>query len=107
MLGVVISLNIAISLVCLLVVWRIWRLKQVLTKIANTLLSWERSTHNTLYRAPKHILLGKKGIANLQRQHAQLQFHIKQVQQILALFFLLQRIFRQQNHGFNRHPPKP
>ena len=106
MIGVVISLNIAIALFCLSIAWRVWRLSRALAKVADTLLLWEYSTHNTLYQAPESILLGQQRIAQLRRQQAQLQFHLQQVQKILTLIFLLKRLFHQQHQWFHRHPSR-
>ena len=106
MIGVVISLNIVIALICLSVVWQVWRLKRVLGKVADTLLLWELSTHNTLYQAPDSIRLGQEGIAHLRRQQAQLKFRMQQVRRILALIFLFQRLCRQQSQWLHRRLPK-
>ena len=106
MISVVISLNIAIALFCFSFAWRVWRLRRVLANVAETLLLWEDSTYNTLHQAPKSILHGQQRIMHLKRQHAQLQFRLQQVQQILALIFLLKRLLRQQNQWFNRHPSR-
>ena len=106
MIGVVISLNIAIALFCLSVAWRVWRLRRMLAKVADTLLGWEYNTHHTLYAAPKYIFLGQERIAHLRRQHAQLRLRLQQVQQVLALIFLLQRLFRQQGQWLHQHSPR-
>ena len=101
MIGVVISLNIAIALFCLFVVWRVWRLKRTLAKVADILRHWENSTHHTLYRAPDHILGAQEGVSHLRKQQAQLRFRLQQVQQVLGLVFLLQRFLLPRSHWFN------
>ena len=106
MIGFVISVNIAIALFCLTIVWRVWRLKLVLAKVADTLLKWEHSTRHTLHRAPEHIFAAQGGVARLKRQQAQIRFHLQQIQQVLGLIFLFQRFFRQCSHWFNRHSSK-
>ncbi|MDJ0702412.1 MAG: hypothetical protein QNJ46_03950 [Leptolyngbyaceae cyanobacterium MO_188.B28] len=106
MIGVVISLNIAIALFCLFIVWRVWRLKRMLAKVSDTLLAWERSTYRTLYQAPDHILNTQGGIAHLRKQHIQLRFRLRQVRQVLALVFLLQRLFFQRSQWLKRYLSK-
>jgi hypothetical protein len=105
--AVAISLNILIALFCFYVAWRLWRLQQTLAEIADALLRYERSTHNTLNPdvIPPAILLGQRGTARLRQQYARLQRQLQQLRKFIFIIGLLPTMrrrlsyFSQVGHG--------
>lgn len=91
MIAVAVSLNLGIALFCFYLTWRLWRLAQTLGAVADSLVSWERSTHNTLNPAviPPAILLGQRGTARLRGRYAQLQRQLHQLQQVVSVMRLI------------------
>ncbi|MDX2215101.1 MAG: hypothetical protein SFY66_17575 [Oculatellaceae cyanobacterium bins.114] len=81
MVTVVVILNSLIGLACLYAAWRVWRLRQALATIADSLIAAERNTHRVLNNAPNAIIKGQLGVYQVRQQTQQLQ----KVQQILAL----------------------
>jgi hypothetical protein len=94
--AVAISLNILIALFCFYVAWRLWRLQHTLSAIADSLLSWERSTHRVLNPEviPPAILLGQSGTARLRSQYANLQRQLQQLRKVMYLVSLLPMVGR-------------
>jgi hypothetical protein len=89
--AVAVSLNLAIALFCFYVAWRLWRLAQTLGAVADAMVVWERSTHNTLNPAviPPAILLGQRSTARLRGRYAQLQRQLQQLQQVVSVVRLI------------------
>ncbi|MCU0565655.1 MAG: hypothetical protein MUF49_03560 [Oculatellaceae cyanobacterium Prado106] len=85
---VVIGFNVAISLVCLAIAGRIWKLRSALAKAADALDSAERATDRVLSRAPQGIDRGQSGTYRLRQQYRQLELKLLQVQQILKVLGL-------------------
>lgn len=106
MLIVVVVLNTLISLVCLYVAWRVWKLQKVLAKIADTLSSVERSTHKTLYGAPNNISKGQLAIAGLRERNQKLEVQLQRVQQVLGLITLGRQTWLRRNRKLVKTPLK-
>jgi hypothetical protein len=89
--AVAISLNILIALFCFYVAWRLWRLQQTLSTIADALLIYERNTHNTLNPdvIPPAILLGQSGTARLRQHYARWQRQLQQLRKFMFIIGLL------------------
>lgn len=85
MVTVVVVINLAIALMLLYVAWRLRLLRQRLTRVANTLIAIERSTHAVLWRAPNTIFVSQAGINRLLQGNEPLQLQLQQVRQVLAL----------------------
>lgn len=96
MIAVAIGLNIIIALFGFYVAWRLWRLGLVLSNIADSLVLWERNTHNVLNPTviPPAIRLGQTGTARLRRQYAQLQLQVQRLRQLMAVVSLLPLVGR-------------
>lgn len=89
---IVITLNLLISLLCLFVAFRVWRLRQTLSRVADALISAEKETHAILHPAPHNIIKGQQGTSVLRRQYRNLANQLRQVQQILAIVTLVLRV---------------
>ncbi|HEY9607433.1 MAG TPA: hypothetical protein V6C85_37960 [Allocoleopsis sp.] len=94
MLQIVIGINILISLLCLYVAWRVWKLRRALAIAANVVASFERNTYLTLHGAPQAIYNGQLGVRGLRERYQQLDRQLQQVQQALTVLTLLQRVLR-------------
>ncbi len=100
MLTLVVVLNGLISLLCLYIAWQVWELRRVLAKVADSVSSAERNTYRVLHNAPKAISQGQLGTRHLRKQYRQLDRQLQQVQQILVLFNLGQKIWRGKSTNF-------
>lgn len=86
---IVIALNLLISLLCLFVAWRVWRLQVLLSRVADVLVRAELKTHAILDKAPHTIIKGQRGTSALQQRYRSLMNQVRQVQQILAIVSLV------------------
>lgn len=91
MVTLVVTINILISLMLLFVAWRVWQLKKRIALLSDSLLHYERCSHNLLYKAPENIYLGQQNILNLRQSNQSLQIQIQQVRQIVSLLLLGRR----------------
>lgn len=89
---IVIALNLLISLLCLFVAWRVWRLQVLLSRVADVLVRAELKTHAILDKAPHTIIKGQRGTSALQQRYRSLMNQVRQVQQILAIVSLVLRV---------------
>ena len=55
MLTIVLVINLLLAGLCLGVAWQVWRLKQALGQVADTLIEVEQTAHPVLYGAPQSI----------------------------------------------------
>jgi hypothetical protein len=94
MLQIVVGINVLISLLCLYVAWRVWKLRQALAITADVVTAFERNTYLVLHGAPQAIYKGQLGICGLRERYQQLDRQLQQVQQVLTILGLLQRILR-------------
>ncbi len=94
MITVVIVLNVLISLLCLYVAWYLWNLRRALAVAADVLTLFDRDTHNVLHRAPNAISQGQFGVRAMRGNYRQLETQLKQIQQVLALLSLVQRLLQ-------------
>lgn len=92
MVTVVVGLNVLISLLCLYVAWRLWKLRRALAAATRAITSAERSTYKVLHGAPRAIYRGQSGVQGLSERYSQLELQLQRVRQVLALLGLLQRI---------------
>ena len=94
MIGVVVVLNVLISLLCLYVAWYVWNLRRALQLTAEVLTLFERDTHNVLYGAPDAISQGQLGVRGMRGSYQQLEMQLQQVQQVLAFLGLVKSLWR-------------
>ena len=95
----VIVINLTICLLCFFVAWKVWKLRQALGRVADTLIEAERHTHAVLYGAPNAIIKGRRGTRGLRNQYGRLNARLVKVQQILAVMTLLLGIRRRFSRG--------
>jgi len=91
MVTVVVAINILISLMLLYVAWQVWQLKKRIALLSDRLQSYERCSHNLLYKAPENIYLCQQNILNLRQSNQSFQIQIQQMRQIVSLLLLGQR----------------
>ncbi|MGK7921588.1 MAG: hypothetical protein AB4080_16445 [Trichodesmium sp.] len=89
MLWLVIELNIAISIFGFYLAWKIWKFREILLQVEQTLNLIENCSNNILSRTPEFLQLRRQRVNQLGQLYKQLDLQIKQVQQILAMFWLL------------------
>ncbi len=94
MLTFVFICNLLIALVNLYIAWRIWQLRRMLAKVAETLTSVERRIHSVLYPAPEVIVKGKKGTYSLRERYRKLELQLQKVEQILLILSLGSKIWQ-------------
>ena len=92
----VISLNIALAILCLIAVWKLHQSKRALRRATRWLINAEQNTDHILYPAPYYILLALSGVAQRQRQVAGLGTMQQQVTRVAALLKLIQWIYQRQ-----------
>lgn len=93
MLTFVLLINSLISILCLLVAWQLWNLRQRLAKITIAILAAEQSTYLVLHTAPNAIAKGQLGVHQLNSRYQSLEIQLAQIQQILVLLSFIQRIW--------------
>ncbi len=94
MVAIVLVINLIISLICLYVAGKIWRYRQILAKVADRVNAADRSTYKVLHAAPNAIIKGQKGTRSLRQQYQQLEIQIQQIQKIMVILKLGQKIWR-------------
>ncbi|MGB7443689.1 MAG: hypothetical protein WA919_21710 [Coleofasciculaceae cyanobacterium] len=94
MLTVVVILNFLISLFCLYVSWRVWKLRRVLRQTTNVLTAAERSVYKVLHVAPPAISQGQLGVQGLRERYQQLQIQLQMVRQVLTILSMVQGLYR-------------
>ncbi|MGQ4649967.1 hypothetical protein [Lyngbya aestuarii] len=94
MLTVVIVINLLISLLCLSVAWRVWKLRRQLATVADILRAAERSTQRVLHQAPNFVHQRQSGIHGLRERSQQLELQLQKIKQVLILLGLAQGVWR-------------
>ena len=92
----VISLNIVLAIFCLVAVWKLNQSKRALRRATRWLINAEQNTNQILYPAPYYILLAHSGVAQRQRQAAELGTIQQQFLRFAALLKLIQWIYQHQ-----------
>lgn len=93
MLTVVLIINAIVALLCMVVTWRVWRLRQAFRQAADALIAAEKTTHAVLYGAPDAIYRGQIGVRQLREQYQQLEPQLRQARQLLMLLSLGQMVW--------------
>ena len=106
MIAVVVCFNVLIALLCFYVAFKVWKFRQTLGKVADTLLSVERKAHSLLYGAPDAIMKGQSGANYLRSQYQQLEPQLQQVRQALAMLSLGNKVLRRRSVS-QRRKAKP
>ncbi|MGL5082704.1 MAG: hypothetical protein ACRC8A_14555 [Microcoleaceae cyanobacterium] len=85
MVAFVVGANLTISLLCLYVAWRIWKLRPTINRVERVLTQTERRVYNVLSGAPAALKKGQQGTAMLRQRYRRLQIQTQQLQRILAI----------------------
>ncbi len=88
MVFVVVAMNITISLLCWLMVFKIWQITKTLDHVAIALENAANATHNTLVNSPQAIAVARKSIANLNRNYQNGLNNFNKLQQIVWILQL-------------------
>ncbi|HEY9668935.1 MAG TPA: hypothetical protein V6C91_19150 [Coleofasciculaceae cyanobacterium] len=92
MLVIVVVFNVLLSLLCLYVAWQIWNIRRALAVTAELVSLFERNTYNVLHGAPEGISQGQLGVKGLRGSYQNLETQVQQLQRVLLLLGLIQRI---------------
>ncbi|MGD1701497.1 hypothetical protein [Dapis sp. BLCC M229] len=93
MLWLVIEVNIIISIFGFYLAWRIWRFRQKLLKLERNLSLIDNCTNNILSTTPEFLQIRRQRVNQLRQLYQQLDLQVKQVQQVVAMFWLLRTIW--------------
>ncbi|NEP77574.1 MAG: hypothetical protein F6K17_27185 [Okeania sp. SIO3C4] len=93
MLWLVIELNIVISIFCFYLAWRIWKVRQTLLQVQQTLNLINICTSKVLEQTPEIFQLHQQKINQLRQLYKQLDLQVQQVKQIMAMLWLLRTIW--------------
>jgi len=91
---IVVVLNGLISLLCLYVAWRVWKLRRRIAAAADVIAAAEQRTYAVLHGAPKAIYKGQSGVHRLRGRYQQLELQLQQIQQALTLLGLVKSFWR-------------
>lgn len=94
MVTVVVAINLVIALSSLFVAWQLWKLRRILAGVTNGILSADRSTYNVLHPAAGAIMNGEIGIKQARSRYQQLEMQLQQIQQVLVIITLGQKIWQ-------------
>ncbi|MCL2932997.1 MAG: hypothetical protein MGG11_12275, partial [Trichodesmium sp. MAG_R03] len=70
-----------------------WRFRQILLKVERNLSLTDNYSNNILTKTPKFLQLRLQRVNQLRQLYKQLDVQVKQVQQIIAMFWLLRSIW--------------
>lgn len=98
MLWLVIELNIVISIFCFYLAWKIWKVRQTLLQVEQTLNLIDNCTSKVLDKTPEFFQLHQQKINQLRQLYKQLDLQVQQVKQIMAMLWLVRTIW----HRFHR-----
>nr|ADN15986.1 conserved hypothetical protein [Gloeothece verrucosa PCC 7822] len=99
MLIVVISCNLALTVLNIYIAVRLWRLRRTLIRVTRTLTYVERRINRIFYSAPEFVLKGQQGTYVLRLYYQQLGFQLEQLQKLVSLINLGFTIWRRQTRG--------
>ena len=90
----VILINIFISVICLYLAAKLWKISKQVNQAANAILRADRGTYNVLHNAPRAIGKGEKGTKNLRQQYQKLQNQLQTMRQLLLVLTFLSKFTR-------------
>lgn len=97
MLSAVLIINAAIAAFGFYVTWHLWRFRQILAQVADSLFKVARSTDRVMPRVPGAILSGQLGSRELSDRYRRLEFYLQQIQKILALIYGGKRLWQRRS----------
>ncbi|MCL2929873.1 MAG: hypothetical protein O4861_03525 [Trichodesmium sp. St16_bin4-tuft] len=93
MLWLVIEINIIISIFGFCLAWKIWRFRQILLKVERNLSLIDNYTNNILTKTPEFLQLRQQKVNQIRHLYQQLDGQVQQLQQIIAMFWLLRNLW--------------
>lgn len=102
MVTLVVILNLIISVLCLYVARQVWNVRLALAAATKALTDAERNTHKTLSGAPNAISQGQLGVKGMRESYQQLEVQLQQVQRVVVLLGLVQKIWSGQSRRVRR-----
>jgi cytochrome oxidase assembly protein ShyY1 len=94
MLTIVLVINVLLAVLCLGVAWQVWRLKQALGQVADTLIEVEQTTHPFLYGAPQSIADRYQRVEEVCDRIRQVEPKLRRARQAIRLVAWQRRRFR-------------
>lgn len=88
MLIAVILINVILSLVFCFVAWRLWKLKQTMNQVTQSILNADRVTYDVLHGTPAALAKGELGTRNLRTRYQQVELQLLRLRQIVELLSL-------------------
>ena len=88
MLIAVIIINVILSLVFFFVAWRLWKLKQTINQVNQSILKADLVTYDVLHGTPLALAKGELGTRNLRTQYQQVELQLLRLRQIVQLLSL-------------------
>ncbi len=92
MLITVILINVIITIFCLVVAQKVWRLRRALERTERVLLQLDRRIETVLRRSTYLITRSQQGGSQVKQQYQSLQQQIKRVRKVMALLSLSQTL---------------
>ncbi|NEQ31614.1 MAG: hypothetical protein F6K04_11495 [Leptolyngbya sp. SIO4C5] len=83
MLAFVIGFNLVTALICLLITWRLWQLRQGCVELSYQLQIWTQEAERALRQSPLALHQGRLDLLRLRLKYRQVRSRLYQVQQIL------------------------
>lgn len=87
----VIIINLLISVICLYLAAKFWKIGKKVDKAAKAILRADSGTYNVLHKAPGAIVKGEKGTRNLRKKYSQLQRQVQTMRQLLSVLSFLSK----------------
>lgn len=94
MLTIVLVINLLLAMLCLIVAWQVWRLKQSLGQVADTLIEVEQSAHPILYGAPQTITESYQRVEEVCDRIRRVEPQLRRARQAVRLLAWQRRRFR-------------
>lgn len=85
MVTIVVVINILISLILFYCAWQLYKIRELVARLRESLTKCDRNSYALLYRRPEAIYLAKQNLRNLRQSNQSLQVKLRQIKQILAL----------------------
>ncbi len=86
--------NFVLGILCLIVAWKMGKLRRKLSYYAERLVRIEQIVYNYLHPAPDKFLKAYTGTLRLRQTYARLELKVEQMQQILKILSLGQLLWR-------------
>ncbi|MBO0348465.1 hypothetical protein J0895_04965 [Phormidium pseudopriestleyi FRX01] len=97
MLIAVIIINVILSGVFFFVAWRLWKLKQTMNQVTQSILNADRVTYDVLHATPTALAQGELGTRNLRIRYQQVELQLLRLRQIVQLLSLGQTAWMRQS----------